>query len=98
MQLELAHANRIATIGQLSASIAHEINQPLSGIVTNCSTCLRMLTSDPLNLDGAQAVTATRNGRIGVMATPAWWVADSLLIPGAQPRATIERWGMVVRS
>ena len=56
MQLELAHANRIATIGQLSASIAHEINQPLTGIVTNCSTCLRMLTSDPVNLDGAREV------------------------------------------
>lgn len=54
MQLELAHANRIATLGQLSASIAHELNQPLTGILTNCSTCLRMLTSDPLNLDGAR--------------------------------------------
>ena len=54
IQLELAHANRIATLGQLSASIAHEINQPLTGIITNCGTCLRMLTSDPLNLDGAR--------------------------------------------
>ncbi len=54
IQLELAHANRVATIGQLSASIAHELNQPLTGIITNCSTCLRMLTGDPLNLDGAR--------------------------------------------
>ena len=54
IQLELAHANRIATLGQLSASIAHELNQPLTGIITNCGTCLRMLTSDPQNLDGAQ--------------------------------------------
>jgi C4-dicarboxylate-specific signal transduction histidine kinase len=54
VQLELAHANRIATLGQLSASIAHELNQPLTGIITNCGTCLRMLTSDPLNLDGAR--------------------------------------------
>jgi len=54
MQLELAHANRIATLGQLSASIAHELNQPLTGIITNCGTCLRMLTSDPLDLDGVQ--------------------------------------------
>jgi signal transduction histidine kinase len=51
---ELAHANRTATLGQLSASIAHELNQPLTGILTNCGTCLRMLTSDPLNLDGAR--------------------------------------------
>ena len=53
-QLALAHANRIATLGHLSASIAHEINQPLTGIITNCGTCLRMLTSDPVNLDGAR--------------------------------------------
>lgn len=54
IQLELAHANRIATIGQLSASIAHELNQPLTGIITNCGTCLRMLAGDPPNLDGAR--------------------------------------------
>jgi PAS domain S-box-containing protein len=53
-QVELAHANRIATLGQLSASIAHELNQPLTGIITNCGTCLRMLTGDPLNLEGAR--------------------------------------------
>jgi signal transduction histidine kinase len=54
LQLELAHANRIATLGQLSASIAHELNQPLTGIMANCSTCLRMMTSEPHNLTGAQ--------------------------------------------
>jgi len=53
IQIEMAHANRVAIIGQLSASIAHEINQPLSSIVTNASTCLRMLAADPPNLDGA---------------------------------------------
>lgn len=64
IQLELAHANRIATVGQLSASIAHELNQPLTGIITNCGTCLRMLTSDPLNLDGARE-TVQRTMRDG---------------------------------
>ena len=54
LQLELAQASRVATLGQLSASIAHELNQPLTGIIANCSTGLRMLTSDPLNLDGAR--------------------------------------------
>jgi PAS domain S-box-containing protein len=54
IQLELAHANRVATLGQLSASIAHELNQPLTGILTNCGTCLRMLTTEPLNVDGAR--------------------------------------------
>lgn len=54
IQLELAHANRIATLGQLSASIAHELNQPLTGILTNCGTCLRMLAGDPINIDGVR--------------------------------------------
>jgi PAS domain S-box-containing protein len=54
LQLELAHVNRIATLGQLSASITHELNQPLTGVLTNCGACLRMLTSDPPNVDGAR--------------------------------------------
>ena len=37
----------------LTASIAHEVNQPLSGIITNAGTCLRMLAADPPNVDGA---------------------------------------------
>jgi PAS domain S-box-containing protein len=53
VQMELAHVNRVATIGQLSASIAHEVNQPLSGIVTNASTFARMLAADPPNIAGA---------------------------------------------
>src|SRR5580704_4686412 len=62
VQMQLAHVNRVTTVGQLSASIAHEINQPLSGILTNASTCLRMLTADPPNVSGAQE-TARRSIR-----------------------------------
>jgi PAS domain S-box-containing protein len=50
---ELARVARVTTLGTLAASIAHEINQPLSGIVTNASTCLRMLAADPPNVQGA---------------------------------------------
>ncbi|MER9134398.1 hypothetical protein NKI08_32800 [Mesorhizobium sp. M0768] len=35
----------------MTASIAHEVNQPLSGIITNASTCLRMLAADPPNIE-----------------------------------------------
>jgi PAS domain S-box-containing protein len=65
LQLELAQANRIATMAQLSAAIAHELNQPLTGIITNCGTSLRMLTSDSLNLEVArEAVRRTmRDGQ-----------------------------------
>jgi PAS domain S-box-containing protein len=61
---ELARVMRVMTIGQLTASIAHEVNQPLSGIVTNASTCLRMLSGDPPNIDGARE-TARRTIRDG---------------------------------
>jgi len=63
-QAELAHMARVMTMGELTASIAHEINQPLSGIITNASTCLRMLAADPPNVDGARE-TARRTIRDG---------------------------------
>jgi len=63
-QAELSRMMRVMTIGQLTASIAHEVSQPLSGIIMNASTCLRMLKSDPPNIDGAQE-TALRTIRDG---------------------------------
>lgn len=56
-RLELAHAARVTSLGMLTASIAHELNQPLSGIVTNASTGLRMLTGEAPNLEGARRTT-----------------------------------------
>ena len=61
---ELAHVSRVTTLSALTASIAHEVNQPLSGIITNASTCLRMLAADPPDVDGAR-VTAKRTIRDG---------------------------------
>ena len=51
---ELTNVARITSLGVLTAAIAHEVNQPLSGIVTNSSTCLRMLSADPPNVEGAR--------------------------------------------
>jgi signal transduction histidine kinase len=51
---ELARIARVTTLGALTASIAHEVNQPLAGIVTNASTSLRMLGDTPPDLDGAR--------------------------------------------
>jgi PAS domain S-box-containing protein len=67
-QAELAHVARVTTLGQLTASIAHELNQPLSGIVTNASTCLRMLSAERPNITGAQE-TARRTIRDANRAT-----------------------------
>jgi PAS domain S-box-containing protein len=50
----LAHVTRVTTLSALTASIAHEVNQPLSGIITNASTGLRMLDADPPNIEGAR--------------------------------------------
>jgi PAS domain S-box-containing protein len=51
VQRELARVSRVTTLGELTASIAHEVNQPLTAIVTNSNTCLRWLASQPPNLD-----------------------------------------------
>ena len=61
---DLAHISRVMSLGTLTASMAHEINQPLSGIITNASTCLRMLSADPPDVDGARE-TAKRTIRDG---------------------------------
>lgn len=65
---ELAHVARVTTLSTLTASIAHEVNQPLSGIITNASTCLRMLDAEPPNVDGARE-TARRTIRDGSRAS-----------------------------
>jgi signal transduction histidine kinase len=49
-QAELAHVTRLTTLGELSASIAHEVNQPLAAIVTSGGAALRFLSRDPPNL------------------------------------------------
>jgi PAS domain S-box-containing protein len=54
LEMELAHANRVATIGQLSGSIAHEINQPIAAVIANASAGLRWLGAQQPDLDEVQ--------------------------------------------
>jgi C4-dicarboxylate-specific signal transduction histidine kinase len=61
---ELAQVSRATTLSALTASIAHEVNQPLSGIITNAGTCLRMLDATPPDIAGARE-TARRTIRDG---------------------------------
>ncbi|HEV7607807.1 MAG TPA: PAS domain-containing protein [Steroidobacteraceae bacterium] len=51
---ELAQVSRVTTLNTLTGSIAHEVNQPLAGIITNASTCSLMLNGNPPNVEGAQ--------------------------------------------
>jgi len=58
MQMRLADANRVSSAGHLSAAIAHEVNQPLSGILTNARTCLRLLERDDPDVETARVATS----------------------------------------
>ena len=56
MQMELAHVNRVATMGQLTASIAHEVNQPITAAVTNAGAGLRWLAAQPPDLNEVRGI------------------------------------------
>jgi PAS domain S-box-containing protein len=53
-QTDLAHASRVTTMGELTASLAHEVNQPIAAAVTDANTCLRWLTRDQPDLEEAR--------------------------------------------
>lgn len=61
-QGDLARINRVTTMGELTASLAHEISQPISGAITNVNVCLRKLGGDKPNLDEVRTAV-TRIGR-----------------------------------
>jgi C4-dicarboxylate-specific signal transduction histidine kinase len=65
MRAALAHVARAATLGELTASIAHEVNQPLAAVVMNANACLRWLNAGPPNIGEAReaARRATREGQ-----------------------------------
>ena len=62
---DLAHVNRMTALGELAASLAHEVNQPIAAAVTNVSACLHWLAGDTPNLEEARtaAMNAERDGR-----------------------------------
>jgi PAS domain S-box-containing protein len=54
-QADLARVNRVTTMGELTASLAHEVNQPIAAAVTSANSCYRWLAGDVPNLDNARA-------------------------------------------
>jgi C4-dicarboxylate-specific signal transduction histidine kinase len=64
-QSDLAHVSRVTTMGELTASLAHEVNQPIAAAVTNANTCLRWLAADTPNLEEARAAASriVKDGR-----------------------------------
>jgi PAS domain S-box-containing protein len=85
IQMDLVHANRIATVGQLSASIAHEVSQPISAVVTNGKTALHWLSVQPPNMEEIRQAV----GRIVRDGNRAGAVVERIraLIRKAPPRA-----------
>ena len=83
-QMQLTHANRVATMGQLTASIAHEVNQPIAATVANAQAALRWLAAEPPNLDEVRQAL----GRIVRDGDRAGAVVGRVraLIKGAPPR------------
>ena len=58
LETELAHMSRLTTLGELTASIAHEVNQPIGAMVTNAAACARWLAAQPPAMTEAQAALA----------------------------------------
>lgn len=86
---ELACATRAATVGALSASIAHELNQPLGALVMNAQTCLRWLRRDPPNVEAA-AKAAERTARDGKRASEIVQRTRSRVVEGGRREQPVD--------
>jgi PAS domain S-box-containing protein len=58
LEADLAHTNRVSTLGEMAASLAHEIKQPIAAAITSANSCIEWLAHDPPNLDRARAAAA----------------------------------------
>ena len=58
LETELAHINRVSTLGEMAASLAHEIKQPIAAAITSANSCIEWLAQEPPNLDRARAAAA----------------------------------------
>jgi PAS domain S-box-containing protein len=58
LEADLAHINRVSTLGEMAASLAHEIKQPIAAAITSANTCIEWLAHEPPNIDRARAAAA----------------------------------------
>jgi PAS domain S-box-containing protein len=89
LEAELAHINRVSMMGEMTASIAHEINQPLSGVLSNGSACLRWLAGESPNLQEAREA-AQRIVRDGKRAGEIIARVRALVRKAATPKAQLD--------
>ena len=88
-QADLAHANRVTAMGELTASLTHEIKQPIAAAVTNARTCLRWLRRDCPNLEEA-AEAASRTVQDVTRATDIITSTSMLFKKGASQRELVD--------
>jgi C4-dicarboxylate-specific signal transduction histidine kinase len=88
-QADLSRVSRVTTMGELTASLAHEVNQPIAAAVTNANTCLRWLTRDQPDLEEARAA-ATRIVKDGTRAAEIISRVRQLFQKGAPQRESVD--------
>ena len=93
-QAELAHVTRLTTLGELTASIAHEVNQPLAAIVTNGEACLRWLAYRPPELAEARGAVESMISD-GVRASEVVWGLRALVKKGNPERTLLDLNGVI---
>jgi C4-dicarboxylate-specific signal transduction histidine kinase len=86
---ELAHANRVTTMGELTASLAHEVNQPIAAAVTDANTCLRWLTRDHPEVEEAREA-AMRMAKDATRAAEIISKVRQVFKKGAQQRELVD--------
>jgi PAS domain S-box-containing protein len=89
LEAELAHINRVSLLGELASSIAHEVNQPISGVVSNGSACLRWLAGETPNVEEAREA-ARRIVRDGKRAGEVIARIRALTKPTTAPREKLD--------
>jgi PAS domain S-box-containing protein len=88
-QSDLAHVSRVTTMGELTASLAHEVNQPIAASLMNAGSCVRWLDADPPNLEEARA-SASRIVEDGRRATDIIGRIRLLFTKGATQRELVD--------
>jgi len=89
LQGDLAHLNRVTTMGEMTASLAHEVNQPIAAAVTDANTCLRWLTRDQPDLEEAREA-ASRTVKDAKRAAEIISRTRLLFKKGTPPRALVD--------
>jgi C4-dicarboxylate-specific signal transduction histidine kinase len=94
LEADLAHINRVSTLGEMAASLSHEIKQPITAAITSANSCIEWLAHEPPNLDRARAAAA-RIDKYGNRAAEIIDRIRSLYKKSPSPRELVEVNGII---